>query len=267
MDIFIYFDRLKTDNLKVTFLGTGTSQGVPVIACSCPVCHSDDPRDKRLRTSLLIQAGSVDFVIDAGPDFRQQMLREDVQSLDAILLTHEHKDHTGGMDDVRAFNFKSRKAIDIYCDEKVQKSVRLEYPYVFSEKRYPGAPMMNLQTLTDEPFMLADLRIIPVRVSHYWLPVYGFRIDDLAYITDANYISPENIEKLRGVKYFIINALRKEKHISHFCLDEAIELIREVNPAFGYITHIGHQMGFHSRVSETLPDGICLAYDGLTFDC
>jgi len=220
-----------------------------------------------LRTSLLVQAGSVDFVIDAGPDFRQQMLRENVQSLDAILLTHEHKDHIGGMDDVRAFNFKSREAIDIYCDERVQEAVRREYPYVFTEKRYPGAPMMNLQTLTDEPFMLPGLEVIPIRVSHYWLPVYGFRISSLAYITDANYISPENIEKLKGVRYLIINALRKEKHISHYSLDEAIEVIRVINPEHGFITHIGHQMGLHSVVSEKLPGGVSLAYDGLTFEC
>ena len=253
--------------MKVTFLGTGTSQGVPVIACRCPVCLSGDSRDKRLRTSLLVQDRSADFVIDAGPDFRQQMLREDVQSLDAILVTHEHKDHIGGMDDVRAFNFKSRGAIDIYCDDLVQQAVRREYPYVFAEKRYPGAPMMNLKTVTDDPFRLGDMDVIPVRVSHYWLPVYGFRIGNMAYITDANYISPENLSKLKGVKFFIINALRREKHISHYSLDEAIDVIREVNPEQAFITHIGHQMGFHGEVSESLPEGISLAYDGLSFEC
>ncbi|TFH37095.1 MAG: MBL fold metallo-hydrolase, partial [Bacteroidia bacterium] len=219
------------------------------------------------RSSLLIQTGRFDFVIDAGPDFRQQMLRENVQNLDAILLTHEHKDHIAGIDDVRAFNYKSRKAIDLFCEESVQMAVRREYPYVFAEKRYPGAPMLNLHTVDESPFMLGGLEVVPVRASHFWLPVFGFRISDLAYITDANYISPENIEKLKGVKYFILNALRKEKHISHYNLDEAIEVIREVNPLHGFITHISHQMGFHNDVSESLPPGISLAYDGLGFEC
>lgn len=253
--------------MKVTFLGTGTSQGIPVIACSCPVCHSDDKRDNRLRTSLLVELEDFRFVIDAGPDFRQQMLRADVQSLDAILVTHEHKDHIGGMDDVRAFNFKSHKPIDVYCDIRVQDAVRREYPYVFAEKKYPGAPMMNLHTITGEPFSLPGIEVIPIEVSHYWLPVFGFRIGELAYITDANHISDDNMEKMKGVKYFVVNALRQEKHISHFNLEEAIEVIKKVNPEFGYITHIGHQMGLFREVSKILPEKISLAYDGLSFEC
>jgi len=251
--------------VKITFLGTGTSQGVPVIACNCPVCLSDDSRDKRLRSSVLVESNGLTFVIDAGPDFRQQMLKEDVHVLDAILLTHEHKDHIGGMDDVRAYNFKSKKAIDIYSDERVHRAIRREYPYVFSDKKYPGVPMMNLHPISEENFLINELEIIPVRVYHYRLPMFGFRIGDFAYITDANYISDENMEKLRGVKYFVINGLRKEKHISHFSIGEAIELILKIEPLKAFITHIGHQMGFHNDISKELPENIILAYDGLKF--
>ncbi|MGM0666267.1 MAG: MBL fold metallo-hydrolase [Bacteroidota bacterium] len=249
--------------MKITFLGTGTSQGVPVIACRCKTCMSDDSRDKRLRTSLLIEAEGQVLVIDAGPDFRQQMLRAGVQKLDNILLTHEHKDHIGGMDDVRAFNYISKKAIDIYCDERVQKAVKREYPYVFSEHKYPGVPQMNLITIGSEPFYAGTLRVIPVKVQHYRLPVYGFRIDKFAYITDANYISEENKKKLAGVEVMVINALRKEKHISHFSLGEALELIKEISPRKAFITHISHQMGLHADVSKELPVGVELAYDGM----
>jgi len=249
--------------VKITFLGTGTSQGVPVIACNCKTCKSADSRDKRLRTSLFIETENQNIVIDAGPDFRQQMLRAEVKKLDSILLTHEHKDHIGGMDDVRAYNYLSKKPIDIYCDERVQKAVRREYPYVFSEYRYPGAPQMNLIRIGDDPFFLCDLKVIPVKVYHYRLPVYGFRIGDFAYITDANYISEDNRKKLPGVKYMVINALRKEKHLSHFNLREALDLIDEISPRKAFITHISHQMGLHDEVSKELPANVELAYDGL----
>jgi len=252
--------------MKITFLGTGTSQGVPVIACGCLTCRSTDSKDKRLRASLLIETGEKDIVIDAGPDFRQQMLRADVKKLNSILLTHEHKDHIGGMDDVRAYNYISKKPIDIYCDERVQKAVRREYPYVFSEHKYPGVPVMNLITIGDDPFHVGNTRIIPVKVQHYRLPVYGFRIDDFAYITDANFISVENKKKLEGVKYFVINALRKEKHISHFNLNEALELIDEISPEKAFITHISHQMGLHSEISQELPPNVELAYDGMVVE-
>lgn len=252
--------------MKITFLGTGTSQGIPVIACSCKVCQSKDPRDKRFRTSILLESDDQKIVIDAGPDFRQQMLRADVKHLDSILLTHEHKDHIGGMDDVRAFNYISKKPIDIYSDERVQQAVMREYPYVFSEYKYPGVPQMNLIRIDDRPFKIGDLSVVPVKVHHYRLPVYGFRFNDFAYITDANYISEESKEKLIGVKYLVINALRKEKHLSHFNLSEALKLISEISPRQGYITHISHQMGLHGEVSKELPAHTELAYDGLIID-
>jgi phosphoribosyl 1,2-cyclic phosphate phosphodiesterase len=253
--------------VKITFLGTGTSQGVPVIACDCETCASEDLHDKRLRTSILIEKDGTILVIDAGPDFRQQMLRENVRRLDAIILTHEHKDHIAGMDDVRAFNYKSQDAIDVYAEERVQKAVRKEYSYVFAEYQYPGIPKMRLNLVPDYGFTVNGITLTPLRAFHYRLPVYGFRIGNFAYITDANYIPEETKEKLFGVKYFVINALRKEKHISHFSLREAIDLIREISPRKAFITHISHQMGRHEEVTVTLPPEIMLAYDGLSFLC
>jgi phosphoribosyl 1,2-cyclic phosphate phosphodiesterase len=253
--------------VKITFLGTGTSQGVPVIACDCKTCTSEDEHDKRLRTSLLLEADEASLLFDAGPDFRQQMLREHVSRLDAILLTHEHKDHIAGLDDVRAFNYKSQDAIDIYSEERVLKALKKEYSYVFAEFQYPGIPKMRLNTIDDQTFTVRGIPIIPVRVFHYLLPVYGFRIGNFAYITDANYIPEESKEKLYGIKYLVINALRKEKHISHFSLREAIDFIREISPKKAFITHISHQMGLHSEVSSELPPEITLAYDGLSFQC
>lgn len=253
--------------MKITFLGTGTSQGVPVIACDCKTCRSEDERDKRLRTSLLLETDSASLLFDAGPDFRQQMLREHVSKLDAILLTHEHKDHVAGLDDVRAFNYKSQDAIDIYSEERVIKALKKEYSYVFSEFQYPGIPKMRLNRIDDEGFMIREINVMPIRVFHYRLPVYGFRIGNFAYITDANYIPEESKEKLYGVKYLVINALRKEQHISHFSLREAKDFIREVSPKKAYITHISHQMGCYADVSAELPQEITLAYDGLSFLC
>ena len=253
--------------MKLTFLGTGTSQGVPVIACECNTCMSSDSLDKRLRTSLLLEAGDVTLLFDAGPDFRQQMLRENVKKLDSILLTHEHKDHISGMDDVRAFNYKSQDAIDIFAEERVLKAVKKEYSYVFSEYQYPGIPKMRLNIISGNNFNISGIEIIPIRVFHYRLPIYGFRIGNFAYITDANYIPEESKEKLFGVKYLVINALRKEKHISHFSLREAVDFIREISPKKAFITHISHQMGLHNEVSKELTPGISLAFDGLSFIC
>lgn len=253
--------------MKITFLGTGTSQGVPVIACECNICHSSDQHDKRLRTSLLLETDDATLLFDAGPDFRQQMLRENVKKLDSILLTHEHKDHIAGLDDVRAFNYKSQDAIDIYAEERVQKALRREYSYVFSEYQYPGIPKMRLNSIDEQDFTVKGILIHPIRVFHYRLPVFGFRVGNFAYITDANYIPEESKEKLFGVKYLVINALRKEKHISHFNLREAIDFIRAISPKKAFITHISHQMGYHAEVSKDLPQGIFLAYDGLSLLC
>jgi phosphoribosyl 1,2-cyclic phosphate phosphodiesterase len=252
--------------LKVKILGTGTSQGVPVIACNCRVCQSTDPNDQRLRTSALVEINGVNIVIDAGPDFRQQMLREKVKDIDAILITHEHRDHIAGLDDVRAFNFMNQKPIDIYAEKRVQQVIKSEFFYSFEEKKYPGAPQINLHNLGMEPFKIKNVEIIPIQVFHYKLPVFGFRIGDFSYITDANYISEEEKEKLIGTKYLVVNALRKRKHISHFSLAESLELIKELSPKRAYITHISHQMGLHHDINEELPHGVSLAYDGLHFE-
>jgi phosphoribosyl 1,2-cyclic phosphate phosphodiesterase len=253
--------------VKITFLGTGTSQGVPVIACECDTCLSKDPHDNRLRTSLLLETEEVTLLFDAGPDFRQQMLRENVKKLDAIIITHEHKDHIAGMDDVRAFNYKSQDAIDIYAEERVQKAIKREFAYVFAEHQYPGIPQMRLNTINDYVFNVKGIDIVPIRVRHMNLEIYGFRIGNFAYITDASYIPESSKEKLIGVKYLVINALRKEKHISHFSLREAIDVVREISPRKAFITHISHQMGLAKAVSEELPAGIMLAYDGLKIVC
>ncbi|MDE5419114.1 MBL fold metallo-hydrolase [Labilibaculum sp. DW002] len=252
--------------VKLTFLGTGTSQGIPIIACKCPVCLSTDKRDKRLRTSALIEVDDISIVIDSGPDFRYQMLRAKVEKLDAILFTHEHKDHTAGLDDVRAFNWVNKKAVDIYAEERVQTSLKQEFAYVFAEFRYPGIPQMNLIDLTNEAFHINGTSILPIRVRHFKLPVYGFRIKDMAYITDANYISKEEKEKMKGLKVLVLNALRKEKHLSHFTLPEALELVAELKPEKAYFTHLSHQMGFHDEVEAELPKNVFLAYDELEIE-
>jgi len=252
--------------LKVKILGTGTSQGVPVIACNCKVCQSTDPNDKRLRASVLVEVDNTTIVIDAGPDFRQQMLREKVSNIDAILVTHEHRDHIAGLDDVRSFNFINQKPVDIYAEPRVQEAIKMEYSYSFADEKYPGIPEFNLIDLSDEPLFINDVKIIPLRVMHYKLPVYGFRIGDFTYITDANYISEEVKEKIRGTMILVINGLRKEKHLSHVSLSEAIDFINQISPMLAYITHISHQMGLHHDINEELPRNISLAYDGLHFE-
>jgi len=249
--------------VKLTFLGTGTSQGVPVVACQCPVCLSDDPKDKRLRASVMIETETLCLVVDAGPDFRQQMLTHHVRHLNGILLTHEHTDHIFGLDDIRAFNWVQKQPTDIYAEERVQIAIRRIFDYVFTIYQYPGIPQMNLHLLENKPFTIGDLEIIPIRGFHYKLPVFGFRVGKLAYVTDVNRLVNDEIDKLRGLDVLIINALRKEEHISHYNLKQALEIIVEVKPWKAYLTHISHQMGFYNEVQNELPDNVFLAYDGL----
>lgn len=250
--------------MEITFLGTGTSQGVPVIACNCEVCQSPDFKDKRLRTSIMVSHQGKNVVIDSGPDFRAQMLRENVQSLEGIVFTHEHKDHIAGTDDVRAFNFKQKKDMDLFASEAVEVALKREFYYAFGENKYPGVPQLNVVNINkDEHFEVADMTFEPLEVMHYKMPVLGFRIGDFAYITDAKTIAPEEYEKLRGVKVLVLNALRKEEHLSHFTLDEAVEIVNDLKPVRAYFTHLSHLMGTHEEVSGTLPKNIFLAYDGL----
>ena len=252
--------------MKVTFLGTGTSQGVPVIACGCEVCQSRNPHDKRLRTSVLIEAEGKTLVIDSGPDFRYQMLRANVQHLDAILFTHEHKDHVAGLDDVRAFNYKQQEPMDIYAVERVQQSLKREFAYVFSEFKYPGIPQLNLHTIDNHPFFIGSLQVTPIQVMHYKLPVLGFRIGDFTYITDAKTIAPAEVEKIKGSKVVVINALQKQTHISHFTFDEAIAFAKTLDAEKVFFTHISHRLGLHHDIMGELPQGIELAYDMLEFE-
>ena len=250
--------------MKITFLGTGTSQGVPVIACKCDICTSSDPKDKRLRSAVLIEIEKQTFVIDAGPDFRQQMLREKVQKLDAILVTHEHKDHIGGLDDVRAFNYVMEKPSDIYAEKRVHEAIKREYSYVFAEFKYPGIPKMNLHEITELPFFINKVKIEPLRVFHHKLPILGFKINNFAYITDANNIPDK--ENLKGLNILVINALRRKKHISHFCLQGALNLIEESKPKKAFLTHISHLMGKYEIIKHELPENVHFAFDGLSFD-
>ncbi len=250
--------------MKITFLGTGTSQGIPVIACDCEVCVSQNEKDKRLRVSVLIETEKNTLVIDSGPDFRTQMLRAKVQNIDGILYTHEHKDHVAGMDDVRPFCFKHKKEIEIYAHERVLSQLRQEFHYVFDERfNYPGIPRINANTITNEPFVINNETITPIDGLHYKLQVFGFRIGDFTYITDMNSISEEEIEKVKGTKVLVLNALQKQPHISHFNLEEAIELVSKIKPNKTYFTHLSHTMGLHEIVSKELPQDIELAYDGL----
>lgn len=250
--------------MTITFLGTGTSQGVPVIACGCEVCTSADHKDKRLRSSIMVEGDGKVIVIDSGPDFRQQMLREKVQHLDAIVFTHEHKDHIAGMDDIRAFNYKQNAAIPVYADTRVQKALQREYPYIFDELiRYPGIPEITIHTIDNEPFSIGNIHFTPIEVMHYLLPVKGFRIKDFTYITDAKTISNMEKEKIKGSKTLVINALQKQTHISHFTLDEAIAFAQEIGAEKTYFTHISHRLGKHTDISKDLPLNIELAYDGL----
>ena len=255
---------IQTGGIRVTFLGTGTSIGVPVITCDCPVCMSEDEHDKRLRTSVMIEVNNRTFVIDCGPDFRIQMLREKVMNLDAVILTHEHRDHIAGLDDVRAFNYVLNKRIDIYGTKRVMEAIRIEFPYIFSESRYFGAPQLTIHYIDQNPFMINDVEFIPIRVLHEKLPVLGFRIGDFTYITDASSISEQEKNKIRGSKVIVLNALRNSRHVSHFSVNEAVEILQDLEPEAAYLTHLSHFVGFHDEVNGRLPENIRLAYDGLT---
>ena len=279
---------------KLTFLGTGTSQGVPMIGCGCDVCRSMDPRDKRLRASVLVEYEGLRILVDAGPDFRQQMLRAGVSHLDAILLTHNHKDHTGGLDDIRAFNYLEKKATEIYCEKYVEDALRMEYSYAFAEKKYPGAPEWHVHNIDENPFMIhaggpyevlvwehgkgyirsvagsddpvKSVEIIPIRGMHYKLPVLGFRFGNIAYCTDMNYIPEEEFEKLQGLDHFIINCVKYGKHVSHYSIEEAVEIAKKVGAKHSWLTHLSHQLPTYNELAGTLPSDIQPAYDGLVLE-
>ena len=282
------------EKARLTFLGTGTSQGVPMIGCSCDVCRSSDTRDKRLRASALVDYCGMRILIDAGPDFRQQMLREGVSHLDAILLTHNHKDHTGGLDDIRAFNYLERRASEIFCEEYVEESLRKEYSYAFAEKKYPGAPEWHVHNIDSRPFVLRSggptevlswesgkgysystvnldeevktAEVVPIRGMHYKLPVLGYRFGNIAYCTDMNHIPEEEFEKLHGLDHFVINCVKHGKHISHYSLEEAVAVAQRVGAKHSWLTHLSHQLPRHEELAAGLPDGILPAYDGLVIE-
>lgn len=252
--------------MKVTFLGTGTSQGVPVIACQCRVCLSVNPRDKRLRSSILVEHDGTSVVIDSGPDFRYQMLRAGVKHISGLVFTHEHKDHIAGMDDIRAFNYVNKSKVNVYATERVQLALNREFPYVFDDFKYPGVPEIEMHTINDELFRIGSLDILPVEVLHYRLPVNGYRFGDFTYITDANHIPEKAYDQIKGTKILVLNALRREPHVSHFTLSEAIEIVEKVKPDMAYFTHISHQLGMNDEVDAELPENIKCAWDGMTIE-
>lgn len=249
--------------LTITFLGTGTSSGVPMIACSCQVCTSGDAKDTRLRSSIMVQSVNTTIIIDATPDFRYQMLREKVKRIDALLLTHPHKDHIAGIDDTRAFQFFNQKPTDIFGNKLTLEGVRKEIPYAFQQLAYPGVPKVNLHEITLEPFVIGDIPIVPVLVWHHKLPVYGFRFGKFTYITDANAIDESEKQKIRGSNIIVLNALRVEAHVSHFSLAEAVDMVKELAVPTAYFTHISHQLGLNSEINSILPKGMSLAFDGM----
>ncbi len=249
--------------MNITFLGTGTSQGIPVIGCDCPVCSSLDFRDKRSRTALHIDIQGKSIVIDTGPDFRQQMLQSGIRRLDAVLYTHEHKDHTAGLDDIRPFNFSQKMDIPIYGTNRVLTQIRKEYSYIFETVKYPGIPGIIVNEIFNKPFLLEGIKVLPIEVLHYKLPVLGYRFGDFTYITDASFIHSKELEKAKGSKILVLNALQIENHISHFSLEKALQIVDKIQPEKAFFTHIGHRLGNHKEAEIKLPDHVKLAYDGL----
>ena len=262
MQINLYFYILNLLLVKVTLLGTGTSQGGPVIGCSCEVCNSTNPKDARLRASVMIEVEEKTIIIDTGPDFRQQMLREKGDDVDAVLFTHEHKDHVAGLDDIRAYNQKWKKDIDVYASKRVEEALKREYHYVFSDVKYPGVPQINIKLIENKEFEIDQTRIMPIEVMHYKMPVFGYRIKDFVYLTDVSYIPENEKVKMQNVDLLIIDALRKKEHISHFNLSQAIEVISELKPKMALFTHISHYMGKYDDLIKELPPHIATGYDG-----
>ncbi len=250
--------------MQITFLGTGASHGIPVIGCNCEVCTSENQKDKRLRSSVFIDTGKNSIIIDPGPDFRQQVLREKITRLDGILMTHEHKDHTAGIDDVRAFNYLMKRSIRFFGQQRVLDTIKQEYAYAFAKDKYPGVPEIDLCPITDEPFYSLGEEIIPIKVYHHLLPVHGFRLGEFAYLTDIKTLGDGEIEKLRNVKVLALSVLRVEEHIAHLGLDEAFELINLIKPQMTYFTHISHRLYQHEEMLRIFPSNIQPAYDGLS---
>jgi len=250
------------NTLKVTFLGTGTSQGVPPIGCTSEVCLSNNPKDKRLRCSVHVEVCGISIVIDAGPDFRYQMIRAGINRIDALLFTHEHRDHTAGLDDIRPYNYLQEDHLDVYCTRRVLNTFHKQYNYVFDEKPYPGIPLLRFHLIENKPFEVRGIPIIPIEVMHFKLPVLGFRIGNFTYITDANYIAEEEWKKAKGSKHLVLNALRRETHISHFTLDEAVIQAKKIGAEYTWFTHMSHQIGLHDAVNAELTGNMQLAYDG-----
>ncbi len=248
--------------LKITFLGTGTSSGVPMIACNCEVCKSADAKDKRLRSSILVESETTSIVVDTTPDFRYQMLREEIIKLDAVLFTHPHKDHIAGLDDIRAYNYFQEMPMNVYANELTQTALKKEFSYIFSEHKYPGIPDIILKDIGESPFLIGDIPVVPIKVWHLKMPVLGFRFGGFTYITDANKIDVPEKEKIKGSQTIVLNALRHKKHISHFNLQEAIDLVNELKIPHAFFTHISHQLGLHAEINKDLPTGMKLAFDG-----
>ena len=249
--------------MVITLLGTGTSSGIPLIGCRCDVCRSLDYRDKRLRVSVYVETQGKCFVIDTGPDFRQQMLRKDITQLDAVIFTHQHKDHTAGLDDVRAFNFLQNKDMPVYGRLQVLEQLKREFEYVFADYRYPGIPRLQLHEITNTPFDVLGVTFTPIDVLHHRLPVFGFRIGNFAYLTDVNHIPEAELAKLQNLDVLILGALQRETHISHFNLQQAIDVVSILKPQVTYFTHLSHKMGRHAEVEKELPAHIRLGFDGL----